>query len=304
MAQAIPSRPVAGPKWPTVAVVIAVGVDVAEERKGLDLVALDSDRRVVANRGRLTVDEVARLVLEEVRPDIVCFDSPSGWSRSGRSRKAERDLARLGISAFATGPDPGGHSFYRWMRVGFSLFEAVADRYPLFRGDNPPGGAAEVFPNASAVVLAGRAREHAESKLEFRRQVLRSQRVDDGPLPGIDRVDAALAALTGLLAIEGQWDCVGDPDEGVILLPARIGVSPPPAGSPGPTPGSSSAEVRNRSCGCGCGTPVRRRFLPGHDAKLKSRLLAAWRAGDLMAEERLHDLGWLAGSGDGSPTPR
>jgi predicted nuclease with RNAse H fold len=201
--------------------VIAVGVDVAEAKKGLDLVALDPDGRVVASRGHLTVDRVVGLVLDELTPDIVCIDSPSGWSRSGRSRQGERELARLRISAYATGPDPGDHSFYRWMRVGFSVFEGVAERYPLFRGGEPAGRAAEVFPNATAQLLAGRARTKQESKVQFRRQVLRAQGVDDGQLPGIDRVDAALAALTGLLALKGQWTCVGDPEEGMILLPPR-----------------------------------------------------------------------------------
>ena len=199
---------------------IAVGVDVAEARKGLDLVALDSGRQVVVSRGRLTVDQVAALVLGELRPDVVCIDSPSGWSRSGPSRRAERELARMRISAFPTGPDPGDHSFHRWMRVGFSIFDAVASRYPLFRGDDPWGRAAEVYPNASAVLLAGKAKEKQEAKLQFRRRVLLTQGVDRARLPGIDRVDAALAALTGLIALEGQWSCVGDPDEGVVLLPS------------------------------------------------------------------------------------
>ncbi|HEX4863208.1 MAG TPA: DUF429 domain-containing protein [Acidimicrobiales bacterium] len=199
---------------------IAVGVDVAEARKGLDLVALDSSRQVVASHGGLAVDQVAALVLGELRPDVVCVDSPSGWSRSGRSRRAERELARMRISAFATGPDPGDHSFYRWMRVGFSVFDAVATRYPLFRGDDPRGRAAEVYPNAAAVLLAGRAKEKQESKLQFRRHVLLAKGVDSARLPGIDRIDAALAALTGLIALEGHWSCVGDPDEGVVLLPS------------------------------------------------------------------------------------
>jgi predicted nuclease with RNAse H fold len=244
---------------------IAVGVDVAEERKGLDLVAFDLDRHVVANHGRLTVDGVAGLVLDKLRPAIVCIDSPAGWSRSGRSRQAERDLARLRISAFATGADPGDHPFYKWMRVGFSVFEAVADRYPLFRGDEPYGRAAEVYPNASASFLAGRSRGKAESKVEFRRQVLRTCGVDDAPLRGIDRVDAALAALTGLLAVEGRWTCVGDPDEGVILLPATNTVPLPAV--------------------------ISRRSPPGHDAELRSELLVAWRAGDQTAAERLRYLG-------------
>jgi predicted nuclease with RNAse H fold len=274
--------------------VIAVGVDVAEERKGLDLVALDANRRVAASRGRLTVEQVASLVLDELQPDIVCIDSPSGWSRSGRSRQAERELAKLRISAYATGADPGDHSFYGWMRVGFSVFEALADHYPLFRGDDPHGRAAEVFPNASAAFLAGRQRDKAESKLQFRRQVLRARGVAEESLPGIDRVDAALAALTGLLAVEGQWSSVGHPDEGVILLPVWAGVPLPPTISvaAGPVPASPIAGGRN-TCGCGCGAEVRRRYLPGHDAKLKSRLLRAWRLGDLAAEERLLELGWL-----------
>jgi predicted nuclease with RNAse H fold len=202
-------------------------VDVAQERKGLDLVALDSDRQVMASHGRLTVDQVAKLVLDDLRPDMVCIDSPSGWSRSGRSRQAERDLARLGISSYPTGSDPGDHPFYRWMRVGFCVFLAVAERYPLYRAGELRGRAAEVFPNASAEFLAGRPRGKAESKVRFRRQVLRTLGVDDGVLPGIDRVDAALAALTGLLALEGQWSCVGDPEEGVILLPARASLPLP-----------------------------------------------------------------------------
>jgi predicted nuclease with RNAse H fold len=208
---------------------ISVGIDVAEPRKGLDLVALDSARRVTTCRRRLTVEELGRLVLEELQPDIVCIDSPSGWSKSGRSRQAERDLARIGISAYATGADPGDHSFYRWMRVGFSVFEVLgAGRYPLFRGDDPSGRVAEVFPNASAVLLAGRSRTKDEAKPEFRRQVLRSRGVDDHPLCGMDQVDAALAALTGLLAVDGEWSAVGDPDEGVILLPPRAAVPLPP----------------------------------------------------------------------------
>ena len=239
--------------------VIAVGVDVAEERKGLDLVALDADRRVVASHGRLTVEQVAALVLDQLRPDIVCIDSPSGWSRSGRSRQAERDLAKLRISAYATGADPGDHSFYRWMRVGFSIFEAVADWYPLFRGDDPHGQAAEVFPNASAALLAGRKKDTAESKLQFRRQVLRARGVAEETLPGIDRVDAALAALTGLLAVEGQWSSLGDPDEGVILLPVRTAVPLPPTTSLVARHVRPSVSPRGGgSCGCGCGAAVRR----------------------------------------------
>jgi hypothetical protein len=128
-------------------------------------------------------------------------------------------LAQLGIASYPTGADPGDHRFYRWMRVGMSLFQRLEGTYPLFRGRDLRGTAVEVFPNASAMLLAGRDRRPDETKNAFRRAVLTSQGVDQSALPNIDRVDAALAALTGLLALRGGWTAVGDPAEGLILLP-------------------------------------------------------------------------------------
>ncbi|HJS92901.1 MAG TPA: DUF429 domain-containing protein [Solirubrobacteraceae bacterium] len=196
----------------------AVGIDVAESRKGLDLVALDRARNVVARHSRLAVSEAVSLTLA-LEPAIVCIDSPSGWSVSGPSRQAERELARIRIQSYRTGPDPGDHPFYRWMRVGFELFERLAPAYPLYRGGDPIQTAAEVFPHATACLLAGRLRERATPKHAFRRQTLRRAGVRSPQLTTPDQIDAALAALTGLIAVDGGHCVVGDPDEGVILLP-------------------------------------------------------------------------------------
>jgi predicted nuclease with RNAse H fold len=197
---------------------ISIGIDVAEPRKGLDLVALDDRRSVVASHGRLTVEDVARLTMT-LRPAVVCVDSPSGWSTSGRSRSAERELARIGIQSYRTGPDPGDHPFYRWIRVGFELFRQVAPAYPLYRSGAVAGTAAEVFPHASACLLAGELRAREMPKDAFRRAALRSEGVPEDQLPTPDRVDAALAALTGVIALAGAHTAVGDPNEGVVLLP-------------------------------------------------------------------------------------
>ena len=55
-------------------------------------------------------------------------------------------------------------------------------------------------------------------------------------------------------------------------------------------------EIRNGLCGCGCGLPVARRFRPGHDARLKGRLLRMVRTGTeeerLTARTMLRHLGW------------
>jgi predicted nuclease with RNAse H fold len=219
---------------------LAVGIDIAEEQNGLDLIALDADRHVVESAGKLTVRDAARMVLTDLQPKIVCIDSPSGWALSGNSRMAERDLHNCGIHIYFTPSNPAGNPFYRWMETGIELYRALSPAYPLYRGGLVVGTAAEVFPNASAVLLAGKLRADGVTKNSFRRGVLRSQGVEatKEQLRNLHRVDAALAALTGLLALEGTYSTVGDQSEGVILLP----VNKIPGSLHGRTPlGASSA---------------------------------------------------------------
>jgi predicted nuclease with RNAse H fold len=205
---------------------ISIGIDVAESRKGLDLVALDDDRHVLSSHGRLTVEDVAQITMS-LRPAVVCIDSPSGWSTSGCSRSAERQLARIGIQSYRTGRDPGDHPFYRWVKVGFEIFRRLWPAYPLYRGGAVAGTAAEIFPHASACLLAGQLRAHDMPKATFRRGVLRAAGVADDQLPTPDRVDAALGALTGVIALDGALSALGDPGEGVILVPvSRVPPTP------------------------------------------------------------------------------
>ena len=207
---------------------VSAGIDVAEPGKGLDLVVLDRDRKILLSRGRLAVEEAAKITLS-MRPAVVCIDSPSGWSTSGRSRSAERVLARVGIQSYRTGPDPGDHPFYRWMRVGFAVFARLSDAYPLYRGGAVAGTAAEIFPHASACLLAGALRPREVPKHRFRRMILQEAGVPEDQLESADRVDAALGALTGLIALDGGHSAVGDPSEGMILLPvARVPNQPLP----------------------------------------------------------------------------
>ena len=281
---------------------IAVGVDVAESRKGLDLVAIDDQRQLVAVHSRLIIEDVVRLIAA-LRPDIVCIDSPPQWSTSGNSGQTERELSRLGINAFRTPPEERAGPFHAWMRVGIALYDALAGSYPRYRGDNVIRTAAEYFPHASAAVLAGSV--HAmKDKRAFRRQVLEANRVPTSSLTTIDQIDAALGALTGHIAVAGGSSFVGDPDEGALLLPTlkplarlprALGQTFGPArpmhpvrSASGPVTNASAARV----CGCGCGATVRREFLPGHDAKLRSRLLAQAKLSD-DANMELRRRNWL-----------
>jgi predicted nuclease with RNAse H fold len=181
------------------------------------VVALDGERRIVASAGTLSAIGASALIFE-LDPTMVCIDSPSGWAATGKRRQSEIQLAAAGIRCFPTGADPGDHPFYRWVRVGFALFGLLEDAFPLYRGGDPAGSAAEVFPHATALRLGG-PRRPGETKARHRRRVLAEQWVDEDRLRNADRVDAALASLTGLLALEGRCESLGTAEEGMVLLP-------------------------------------------------------------------------------------
>ena len=199
---------------------VALGVDVSL-RRGLDVVLLDADRRLVGTpRLRVAPDELGE-VASELRPDVIAIDSPPGPARTGRSRAGERALLAMGIHCYFTPSDPERYArpFYGWVREGERAFAAVAAAgYPLYRGGRTVRRRAlEVFPHATAVLLGG---DPALAKRERRWRVLESCGVDTAELRSTDQLDAALAALTGLLALEGRSTALGDPAEGVVVIPS------------------------------------------------------------------------------------
>jgi predicted nuclease with RNAse H fold len=273
----------------------ALGVDVGV-RKGLDLVLLDQARSILDTHRRVRPQELAALV-DDLGPDVVAIDAPPGWASSGRSRLTERELRWFGIQSFNTPSDArmAEHPFYEWMTVGFETFRAISGRYPRYRGGPVKGTALEVFPHASAVVLAGCLPPKGLTPHGWRRRVLREQGVDEAALRSADQVDAALAALTGVLALERRCSAPGDPKEGLIVVPAatlparpyRRGEAPRRAEDQPPLPGMAR-------CGCGhpaCTALTASEFAPGHDAKRKSALWKLARAGQEALDE-LKERGW------------
>lgn len=274
----------------------ALGVDVSV-RRGLDLVVLDGSPEPAALRSDVKPEALADRI-RELRPDVIAIDSPPAWGAGGGSRAAERELRRLGIQSYGTPSDPrkGESAFYAWMKVGFRAFDAAEQAgFPLCRGGAARGTAMEVFPHASAVVLAGCLPPAAVPKHTWRASVLRAQGIEVGALRTPDLIDAALAALTALRALRGEFTAVGDPEEGVIVLPSRAlpphpfrRCTQPPAPAPQLTlPGLSP-------CACGdpeCRAMTSREFAPGHDAKRKSRLWDRARRGE-EAREELRRRGW------------
>jgi predicted RNase H-like nuclease len=204
----------------------AMGVDVSEMH-GLDIVVMDDSLAPHVFRTQ-TLTELAH-ALERWVPDIIAIDSPPGWGASGNSRLAERQLGALGISSYSTPSDPAsfGRPFYGWMKkMGFAAFAvAAAAGYERYREGDVLKSAIEVFPYGTAVALAGYlppGKPSNRAKMRWRTEILVRAGVDVRPLHTIDLVDAGLAALTGVLALGGQRVGVGDPPEGVIVLPLRV----------------------------------------------------------------------------------
>lgn len=264
----------------------AVGIDVGLlEGRGLDLVALDASRRILkCVRHVRSLDMLTRIV-EDLDPDVVCIDSPSQWAYPGTRRPAERDLTRRGINLYTTPSEDQAGPFHLWMQDGFSVFEALSPIYPRYTGGDVRGKAAEYYPHASAVALMGRIGDFAD-KIQSRRQLLEEQGIDGSALVGGDQVDAALGALTGLIALEGRHSWVGQGKDAMLLpvpeLPQRFervpAVSPVSAArSAAPAPHPSNGDRPPCLCGCG-GVPAERRsrFLPGHDNRVNPATGHRW----------------------------
>jgi hypothetical protein len=292
-----------------------MGVDVSLGR-GLD-VALVEDGCVLQTWARMGSEGLKEL-LTDLQPDAVGIDAPPrpglGLLRDEEERQrlsvppapgrhldrriAEYELSRRGIGSHQTPKDES--RLFSWMTAGFEAFIAAAGAgYELFLGEGGARGCAfEVFPYASYVAFAECLSPGRRWRLAWRRAVLDQAGVSGLPDDAkIDTVDAACAALTAERFLGGTGSWVGHPLEGVIVLPvpglkdAYHRCAPPHAGGArGVRPARAAADPR--LCECGCGSPVRRRFLPGHDGRLRSRLLTEARAGD-AARRELDRLGWL-----------
>jgi predicted nuclease with RNAse H fold len=268
----------------------ALGIDVGV-RKGLDLVLLDGSPEPAATYRRIRPEGVGQLI-EEAGADVVAIDSPPGWAVEGRSRRTEREIRLFGIQSYGTPTEDRGtdHPFYEWMRVGFEVFRIAAlAGFPRYRGGPAGGTAIEVFPHASAVVLAGCLPPTGARKAAWRITVLEAAGLRCGSVRSADQVDAALAALTGLRALAGRSSALGDPAEGVIVLPARSLPARPFPRCPDRPAGRRQPHLpRMTPCACGdpsCDRLTSREFAPGHDARRKSILWRLARGGHDAVDE-------------------
>jgi predicted nuclease with RNAse H fold len=209
-----------------------------------------------------TVDDVARTILSFGGEAVVAIDAPSGRrldllragsplratlglpdGRYETSRVCDAILTRRRLPLY---PVPAaGTALTRWqgwMQQGFDLFAALAPLEPFtpdatqgHRLEGPTGDGAlrfgrvaETYPDAVFCALLGHRPppKRTPHGLQQRIAALRLKGVqdDDGGLwrRTVDELDATAAAYAAYTLAAGTGGWVGDPREGVIVLPVAV----------------------------------------------------------------------------------
>jgi len=202
---------------------VVVGIDVGGEKKGFHAVALRDG--VFEKATSTNPAEILEWCLH-LKARIVAVDAPCGWSQSGPSRKAERDLKlgekKIQIFATPTRAQALAHKkrFYDWVFNGERLYKLLVPRYPLYDGKRRKGQCCfETFPHGIVCALAGRI-VVTKPKATNRRKVLIARGYDVSYLANIDYIDAALCAVAAEEFRQCHFTPFGREDEGFIVLPA------------------------------------------------------------------------------------
>jgi predicted nuclease with RNAse H fold len=205
------------------------------------------------------IDAVARTVRGFGGEAVVAVDAPSGRrldllapgrplraalglpaGRYERHRVCDALLFRRGLPLY---PVPAGGqalaAWEAWIGVGFDLFDALAP-LGLFRPDAPDTVAApvgegalrsgrlcETYPDAVFCALLGHRPPPKRTPWGLQQRIaalrLRGVADDDGGLwqRTVDELDACAAAYAAYALATGAGSWIGDPSEGVIVLPVE-----------------------------------------------------------------------------------
>ena len=152
-------------------------------------------------------------IVKDNRPDVVAIDAPLSLPRGRRSleersnihfRECDLELRRRGIKFFPITLGPMRMLTERGIGLRKRIWEMRVE-------------VIEVFPGATQDILGLPRKHHDLPGLinGLRRLGINGLRDD---LTG-DEADAVTCALTGLFYILGEYEALGNPDEGVIIVP-------------------------------------------------------------------------------------
>lgn len=207
---------------------VILGIDLrASAKRSSSVVGLDCDSQVCFMDSFDTDDEFVALA-EKHQPQLISIGAPLGLPAGlcclesscscnfavphRKGRQQEIELSKMGISCFFTNK---GSIIRQLIYRGVSLNQQLSKLGHQV---------IEVYPHASKVILFGDKLppKNSSGSLGFMKDHLTPlvQGLDPH-LDGMDRntCDALLNAYTGLLHAKDETDILGDPDEGLLVLP-------------------------------------------------------------------------------------
>ena len=204
---------------------LVVGVDVGGAKKGFHAVAL-TDGRYADQIASTDAKEIATWC-RELDAQFIGIDAPCAWSTDGRARPVERELMKEKIWCFSSPTRTAALAHpkdnFGWMLNGESLFLELKRTHALFNGrpvESTKRVCFETFPQAVACALASQI-VSAKRKRSVRRGLLEQANIDIKDLTNIDKVDAALCALTANYFAQDQFKSYGNSETGFIVVPHR-----------------------------------------------------------------------------------
>ena len=175
-----------------------IGIDLAGRETNPSGFAVISDKGV---RTRLihSDEEIENLCARE-RPDVVAIDAPLSLPERGGLRKADASLIERGFRVLP--PALGGMKSLteRGIRLA-SRLRAKGVRV------------IEIHPRTSGIILFCNPLRRAWVRELEKRGLRLTEDVSE------HEIDAAIAALTGVLHLQGKTEEVGEPREGAIVIP-------------------------------------------------------------------------------------
>ena len=192
-----------------------VGIDLAgSEKRDTGFCVMDPHMR--CRTGVLHTDQEVLRLTSEAMPGVVSIDAPLFLPKGRESlekpgpphfRECDKELLRMHIRFFPISLGPMRMLTARGMKLRTALeaqgFEVI-----------------ESFPGAVQDLLGMPRKQKGLRELE---EALRRYGIGLGPRKGGfsgDELDAVTSALVGLMYRKGEYRTIGDPEEGLMILPS------------------------------------------------------------------------------------
>ena len=191
---------------------LVLGIDLAgSEKRNTGICSMDRKMNCICK----TVKKDGEIfeIVKITKPKVIAIDAPLSLPKGRRSidkksnihfRECDRELWKLHIKFFPITLGPMRMLTKRGMKIAKKLrgmgYEVI-----------------EVYPGATQDILGIKRKQYGLKKLKRDLEKI-GIKFNKKKLNG-DELDAATAAYTGLMYLKGDYEALGDPEEGQIIIP-------------------------------------------------------------------------------------